>query len=68
MAYPLEGVRIKIERAKHHIRDLEAEIKAFHGRNPIESSVRLTLKPAATSSGFTSTKKCLRASAASSVI
>jgi hypothetical protein len=32
----LAGPRIKIERAKRHIRDLEAEIAAFHGRGPYE--------------------------------
>lgn len=30
----MAGVRIKIERAKRHIRELEAEIRASHARNP----------------------------------
>jgi len=30
------GPKLKIERAKRHIRDLEGEIAAFHGRNPYE--------------------------------
>ena len=29
-----EGAQLKIERAKSHVRDLEAEINAFHNRNP----------------------------------
>jgi hypothetical protein len=31
---PLAGVRIKIERAKRHVHELEAEIRAFHDRRP----------------------------------
>ena len=31
---PLAGVRLKIERAKKHINDLEADIRAFRGGNP----------------------------------
>jgi len=31
---PLEGSKLKLERAKEHIRQLETEIRAFHERNP----------------------------------
>jgi hypothetical protein len=33
---PLHGPKLKIERAKRHIRDLDTEIAAFHGRRPYE--------------------------------
>lgn len=36
MEGPLGGTRIKIERAKRHIRELEEEIRAFHARRPYE--------------------------------
>jgi hypothetical protein len=31
---PLAGVRIKIERAKRHVSELDANTRAFHARDP----------------------------------
>jgi hypothetical protein len=35
-ASPLEGVRIKIERAKGHVMHLHSEVMAFHNRKPYQ--------------------------------
>lgn len=42
----LTPARLKIERAKHHINDLDVEIKTFLARNPFVLMTRVEKKPA----------------------